>query len=553
MKQVLAEKAQRSWKTLRSWRPQVPAESYKLLFYQDKKAEHWAYYYARKLLSRPISGPIKIQTSMSPTGYFHIGNFRDTVCAFLVQRALQKLGREAHILLSFDNYDPFRQGAKTLEDSATDYSAQPQGSARYHNELICRRYIQELKQVGICPAEVDELGQSADGQPLNSWLTHYQYQRYPSGEYDTAIRQQIRDVNLLADMLGKARPENLFGVYCGQCGRSQTEILKLTTSSVSYFCRYCHSLQTTDGMRGVKPGWTLDWALRVIHEQIHCEPAGQDHCIAGSTMDRTKVIYSRYYHTYQPVILPYGLVRQFRAGSKISGSKGNGLTVSDLLKYFPPVMILWLYARRNCLSDIRFDFDKASFYAYYDEFDQFLQNLAKPRNQALYGLLTDAAPPERRLPAMRVVCSYLQANFFDTERTLAELQEAGYRDAAPFRLAERIEIARQWLATYGRHESWPIAAEISSEEAALANLQELAAVVKQAQESVDKARLSRTDYDGLYRALFGTSYGPPLGRVIGYFGFAQVETALQTFNASGQRPLREKVLQNLTNEAVENA
>ncbi|MET9942939.1 hypothetical protein ABZ086_34395 [Streptomyces halstedii] len=46
--------------------------------------------YARRLADRhPPHHRVLIQTSMSPSGYFHVGNFRDTVCAHLVHRALR--------------------------------------------------------------------------------------------------------------------------------------------------------------------------------------------------------------------------------------------------------------------------------------------------------------------------------------------------------------------------------------------------------------------------------------------------------------------------------
>lgn len=510
------------------------------LFRQDRSEPHWAYDYARRLAGRVSGRPVLIQTSMSPSGPFHVGNFRDTACAHLVHRALRGLGRESVILLSFDDFDPVRPDQAARQPELAGFAARPLGAAATRSTRICRRYIAELKRAGICPDEADDDGRTPPG---SAWITHYQNERYLAGTYVSLQRRYQRHARTLAGLLGASGPRSLFSVYCEQCGRGTTEILRLERVRVRYACRSCGAVTTTERTGVVKPSWALDWTLRVTHERIDCEPAGQDHCSAGSTMDRTRVVYDRFLRGHQPVIVPYGLVRQGADHRKISGSRGDGITLGDLLDVMPAPMVLWLYGRVNCLSDFRIDLARAGFLGAYAEYDRFLEAVRRGdrRASALHELITDGPPPAP-LPPMRTVLGLLHGLCYDTDLVTAALDglatgantaEANAAEADTAELRLRVLHGRAWLARHGGcwvdevREIRPGAADLLGPGGGL------------------RERWSRDAYRTLYLSLFGTPTGPPLRRLEQVFGAAALAGAVRTQLDTGRRPLREQVLSRL--------
>lgn len=517
--------------------PKPRRDAYASLFEQDRTLAHWSQHYARRAAAAVAPGEtIVIQTSMSPSGAFHIGNFRDTVCAYAVHRALADMGRRSSILLSFDDYDRTRASTARARDDLAGREGAPLADGA-HTRALCRAYIAELKAIGICPASADADGHGADG-----WETHYQAERYREGRYQCLQRDAIRLAPKLARLLAAGSPSALFSTYCEQCGRDRTEILELGVDRVRYVCEDCGAVATSRDMRRVKPRWAVDWTLRVVHERIACEPAGQDHCSAGSTMDRTAPVFTRVYGRPQPVIVPYGLVRQFAGTAKISGSRGGGLTLSDLLAVMQPRLILWLYLRRNCKSDIRISLDPAALFGYHAECDRLAGAAAtSERSSALLALIA-GAEAEAEIAAdplpFRTAVALLQARFFDREVVIRELGD----ERADVRA--RIDHAHAWLRTHGRAHAWIVAHAVADPPPVDARGAERLRVP-----GYFEGRRTRDEYRELYLALFATTSGPPLRRIVATFGEHAVAAAIEAVAQRGARPLRTRVLANLDGRA----
>lgn len=549
--------------------------------------------YARRLADRhPPHHRVLIQTSMSPSGYFHVGNFRDTVCAHLVHRALRRMGRRSAMLLSFDDYDPVRTGQAARDPELAGHGGRPLGEHRERAARICRTYLAELRAMGILPPEADEDGRTPPG---GDWQTHYQYERYRAGAYRTVQRRFQRDADRLAALLGKDDGRDLFAVYCLQCGRNTTEIHRLDRRAARYRCLSCGAELTARDPADVKPSWALDWTLRVAHESIDCEPAGQDHVSAGSTMDRTLPVYESYLGFPQPVIVPYGLVRAEHGSGKISGSRGGGPYVRDLLAVHPVPLVLWLYARRDCLADLRLGFGPAAFLGAYEEFDRFARSASgdgpgpeRARDRVLWELLTDEEPDGYgTLPRMRTVLGALYAHGCAPEAARRHLAARHPRADEPL-LAERIRHALTWLTTHGRDRYWPASPQVPADSQASAapqapadpqvpaapqalaspqvpaDPQDSAApqapanpqppAIPQAPAAspldplIDRlrthtgpgaphARRTRAEFREIYGALFGTEHGPRLDTLADVFGPAVLADALEAYRDRGERPL----------------
>ena len=65
---------------------------------------------ARKIIERnPDKEEYVCAAGVSPSGSVHIGNFRDFATPLFVVKALQKLGKKAKLLVSWDEYDRCRK------------------------------------------------------------------------------------------------------------------------------------------------------------------------------------------------------------------------------------------------------------------------------------------------------------------------------------------------------------------------------------------------------------------------------------------------------------
>ena len=71
---------------------------------------HWANELAEKVIAqRPDKEEYVCAAGVSPSGSVHIGNFRDIATSLFVVKALQKKGKKAKLLLSWDDFDRLRK------------------------------------------------------------------------------------------------------------------------------------------------------------------------------------------------------------------------------------------------------------------------------------------------------------------------------------------------------------------------------------------------------------------------------------------------------------
>ena len=76
---------------------------------------HWAEKLAEELIERnPNKEEYVCAAGISPSGSVHIGNFRDVATSFYVVKALQKKGKKAKLLFSWDEFDRLRKGPSNI-------------------------------------------------------------------------------------------------------------------------------------------------------------------------------------------------------------------------------------------------------------------------------------------------------------------------------------------------------------------------------------------------------------------------------------------------------
>ena len=81
---------------------------------------HWSDTIADKLIKKnPDKEEFVCAAGISPSGSIHIGNFRDIATSLFVVRALERKGKKARLLFSWDEYDRLRKVPVNVE-KATD-------------------------------------------------------------------------------------------------------------------------------------------------------------------------------------------------------------------------------------------------------------------------------------------------------------------------------------------------------------------------------------------------------------------------------------------------
>ncbi len=85
-----------------------------ILEISSKKKEVYQLHWAEKIADRIIKkNPDKEEyvcaAGISPSGSIHIGNFRDIATSLFVAKAIEKQGKKARLLFSWDEFDRFRK------------------------------------------------------------------------------------------------------------------------------------------------------------------------------------------------------------------------------------------------------------------------------------------------------------------------------------------------------------------------------------------------------------------------------------------------------------
>ena len=168
---------------------------------------NWAREVALKIIEeRPNEELYTVASGVSPSGFVHIGNFREIATPYLVAKELKKLGKKVRYILSFDEYDRFRKVPGNIDSSFEKYIGMPYteipspfSQNESYAEYMEKRFLDELNQMDV---EVECI---------------YQAKEYKSGRYSKYIK-------LAMDNKDKIFEENEYSVL--------THNLKYLTNNV---------------------------------------------------------------------------------------------------------------------------------------------------------------------------------------------------------------------------------------------------------------------------------------------------------------------------------
>ncbi|HEY4473646.1 MAG TPA: lysine--tRNA ligase [Candidatus Paceibacterota bacterium] len=404
---------------------------------------HWADALADAVIAqKPDETLYTCAAGISPSGPVHFGNFRDIITAHAVAEALKKKGKKARLLFSWDNFDRLRKVPAGVPESFAGHIGKPlskvpdpMGELASYAERFQKPFVKALEVLGI---ELEYRNQTA---------------LYEAGTYDEQIffalgkRKEIADI-LLSFMTEKGKGEKgiepkkyreeyyPISLYSRFTGKDNTKILSYDGGTkVTYYCADSKNTEEVDLAQEhiAKLAWKIDWAMRWKFENVSFEPAGHDHASPGGSFDVSSTIDEKIFGYVPPINAEYKFVGIQGGGAKMSGSKGNAVTPSELLEIYEPGLLKWMYLRRSPDQSFSLAFD-SEIYRQYDEYD-----------------LEVSAPAGKHAIPFRQAVGFGQIVGWHEDKLMELLKgmELSY-DAES--IAERIPRANAWLTKYNPEE-----------------------------------------------------------------------------------------------------
>lgn len=317
-----------------------------------EQQKFWPDKIAKELVSN-WKGKQVIVTGTSMSGEPHIGSANDVVRGHAIMLAVKKLRHPTELIWISDDMDPFRSVPNDLPKELEDYLGIPVCNIpdfwKCHKnfaEHFEKKFLRQLESVYVKPKVL--LG----------------IEMYRKGMYNNVMKLAIKKRREIAKVLNKYRTTPLakdwypIDIICEKCGKiTTTKILKYNerTAKAEYVCdpeeillhrknpvKGCGHKGTISILNGnAKLSWRVEWAARWVFLKATCEPFGKEHAASGGSWDTGKEIVKILgWKPPYPIIYEHFLVN----GEKMSKSKGNVITVPDMLKYMKPEHLrYWMF------------------------------------------------------------------------------------------------------------------------------------------------------------------------------------------------------------------
>lgn len=328
---------------------------------KEQEFEFWPDKIAKELVTKwNFVKTQTIVTGTSMSGDPHIGSANDVIRGHVIMLAVKDLDYPAELIWISDDMDPFRSVPTDLPKELEDYLGIPACNIpdfwKCHKGFVAHfeeKFLKQLESVYVKPTVF--LG----------------IEMYRKGMYNKVIKLAMQKRKEIAKILNKYRTKSLpedwypVDVICKNCGKiATTKILKYypRSAEVDYVCnpdvvllhrknpvKGCGDERRASILNGnAKLTWRVEWPARWVFLKATCEPFGKEHAAAGGSWDTAKEIVKVLgYQPPYPVVYEHFLVD----GAKMSKSKGNVITVPDMLKYiFPEHLRYWMFQGRLTIA-----------------------------------------------------------------------------------------------------------------------------------------------------------------------------------------------------------
>lgn len=402
--------------------------------------------------------PIIVRDEKTASGKVHVGSLRSAAMHALVADVLQDRGVKAEFHFEINDFDPM-DGIPSYLDEAIYKKYMgvplcniPSPEPGYENfaELYGQEYVEVLEKIGF-NAQVYRASEL-----------------YRSGAMNDLIRKaldrkdKIREIYYRVSKSEKGEDWYPLNVVCEKCGNlSATKITDWDGDTVAYTC----SSDTIDWAEGcghegrispfdgkAKFPWKVDWAAKFVAKGVHFEGGGKDHYTKGGSRQVAEAI-AREVFDHEP---PYGVFNEFFlvGGKKMSSSKGNAATASEMVEILPPHILRLLLIKSPINRQIDFDPEGEAIPVLFDTYDRLAEktwNGAEDDDARIFKfahLVNDREERRRFLPRFSQVAFLVQMPHMNIEEEISVMKGELLSAEDKKELAVRIEYAKSWLKNY---------------------------------------------------------------------------------------------------------
>ena len=487
---------------------------------------HWADVAADAAIA--TGRPVVVSSGISPSGEIHIGNMREVLTADAVFRAVKERGVPARFNYVCDNLDPLRHVYPFLDAALYEpligkpLSGIPCPCGRHpsYAEHFLTPFLASLQALRVT-VELERADRMYASGRMNRTI-------------GLALAGRDRIAAILSELTGKTIDAawSPFNPLCPACGRvTQTSVtgFSIEDETVGYACA-CGGSGDQPMASGGKLTWRVDWPARWAMLGVTVEPFGKDHATRGGSYDTGTRIAREVFDYEPPLPVPYEWI-SLKGRGDMSSSKGNVLSIGQVLDLAPPEALRYLVMRERPQSTISFD-PGLPLLKLVDEVDDATSSGVDSRALELSraaGFRPVGVPFKHLVVAAQVAR-------FDVLRTLDVLARTGYRDLDQAAIGDRLAYARRWLDRHAPDDmKFEVKPELPAEAAALDASQKafLARLAGTLNDGMDGEAVHLAIYDlakefpeakpaelfqALYVALLGKPKGPRAGLFIAALG-----------------------------------
>ncbi|MBI5465473.1 lysine--tRNA ligase [Candidatus Gottesmanbacteria bacterium] len=371
----------------------------------------WADQIAEKLKERKL--PLeRVDDMKTPSGKIHVGALRGVIIHDLIFRALVDAGVKAKYTYVFDDHDPMDALPATLSaEKFGKYLGFPLNtipSPKPGFASFAEFYALEFKEV------FNKLG----AKPEIIWTSHL----YKSGKMDQGIKKCLDNASRIRKIYKKIAGADLasdwypFNVICQNCGKvGTTKVYNWDGKKVSYKCLpdYVKWVQgcgfegkiSPFGGTGKLP-WKVEWAVKWQAIGVTAEGAGKDHMSKGGSHDIASAVCQQVLN--YPVPYPLAYEWFLARGTKMSTSRGVGISAQEISEILPPEILRFLMVRTNFRQAINFDPGGETIPDLFDEYDRCGKEFFEKGKEGDFGRIFELSQINSKKPEKPVAVRFCQ-------------------------------------------------------------------------------------------------------------------------------------------------
>lgn len=390
-------------------------------------------------IARQPEGEIIVESGISPSGSYHMGYFREILTCDAIMISLRNRGRQARHIHFVDDLDGFRKVPSNLPPEYDKYLGKPlcdmpapDGSDQSYADYALKGFLDSVAAIG------------AEVEVIRSHL------KYREGFFTEAIEVVLNHLPEVKEVLetisGRKLGEEWSPIQVNEDGYLKKRAfvsIDPDQKIIKYLDKEGQQQQTGYQKGEVKLDWRLDWPARWWLLKVVVEPFGRDHATKGGSFDTGAGLMDKVFKAPAPLPVPYEFVNRAGDTIKMSASKGNGITMAEVVDVLPPEVVRFFILRSAP--------DKTLFFDPIDGvvrlIDEFAELLAKADKTADDQQLIDLcfagtkAKTISNVPFSHLVASY-QSALKDADKTLDIISRTEHADIA----GEQGEVIKRELA-----------------------------------------------------------------------------------------------------------